>query len=186
MTDELAPPPSNKRKIVGLIGALAAVAGVVTVAVIMATGSCKAAEPEFAGIGKYRFGHTVLDDIGEGVCQPTTIDDGKRQATWCFALPAYKIANRVAEVELYFDGPPSQKDAPLIEIQLKLRGCLEQDTENWLRSSFGPPVETKPKRLYYKNAFLYAAALIPSDPGRCRIHLLPLSEQAQIARVKEY
>ncbi|MBA2542507.1 MAG: hypothetical protein H0V17_22890, partial [Deltaproteobacteria bacterium] len=69
-------------------------------------------------------------------------------------------------------------------IQLKVRGCLEQDLESWMRTAFGAPIEIKPKRLYYKNAFLWAAALIPSEPGRCRVHLLPNSEQAQIAKVK--
>src|SRR5439155_22699520 len=138
----------------------------------------------FAGIGKYRFNHTVLDDIGEGVCQPTTIDDGKRQATWCFGLPQYRIANRNGEIELYFNGPPTQKDAALIEIQLKIHGCLEQDLETWMRTAFGPPVETKAKRLYFKNSYLWAAALIPSDPGQCRVHMLPLSEQEQIARIR--
>jgi len=172
------------KKVVGVIGLVASIAGVVVVGAILATGACKNSSPEFAGVGKYRFGHTVLDDIGDGVCQPTTIDDGARQATWCFALPAYKIANRVAEVELYFDGPPSKKDAPLIEIQLKVRGCLENDLETWMRTSFGPPIETREDRFYYKNSFLWAAALIPSDPGRCRVHLLPLSEQGQIAKVK--
>lgn len=167
-----------------IAGIVATVGGIATVVVFIATGSCKENAPEFAGIGKYRFGHTVLDHIGEGVCQPTTIDDGKRTATWCFALPAYKIANRAAEIELYFGGPPTQKDAPLIEIQMKIRGCLEQDLETWLRTSFGPPIETRNNRFYYKNSFLWAAALIPSDPGRCRIHLLPLSEQEQIAKVK--
>jgi hypothetical protein len=174
------------RKAVKVVGIVATLGGIAAVTVIMMTDSCKQAAPEFAGVGKYRFGHTVLDHIGEGVCQPTTIDDGKRTATWCFALPAYKIANRAGEIELYFDGPPSQKDAPLIEIQVKIRGCLEQDLETWMRQSFGPPIETRNNRFYYKNSYLWAAALIPSDPGRCRVHLLPLSEQEQIAKVKAF
>lgn len=176
--------PPKRRSIVGIVGLIASIAGVITVVVILATGACKQGAPEYSGVGKYRFGHTVLDDIGDGVCQPTMIDDGARQATWCFGLPAYKIANRVAEVELYFDGPPSKKDAPLIEIQLKVRGCLEDDLITWMRTAFGPPISTRPDRYYFKNAYLWAAALIPSAPGRCRIHLLPLSEETQIAKVK--
>ncbi|MBA2544414.1 MAG: hypothetical protein H0V17_32525 [Deltaproteobacteria bacterium] len=170
------------KKIVGMLGLVASIGGVGTIAVIMATGACGRKEPEFAGIGKYRFGHTTRGDVKDGVCQPTSIDDGKRQATWCFALPAYKIANRTAEIELYFDG--TEATSPLIEIQLKVRGCLEQDLESWMRTAFGPPIENTPKRLYYKNSFLWAAALIPSEPGRCRVHLLPNSELAQIAKVK--
>lgn len=171
------------KKLVGVLGVLASVGGVIAVGAIVATGACSKKEPEFAGVGKYRFGHTTLGDIKEGICQPTPIDDGKRQAGWCFALPAYSIAKRTAEVELYFDS--MQLDAPLIEIQLKVRGCLEQELETWLRTAFGPPIESKPNRFYYKNSFLWGAALIPSEPGRCRVHLLPHSEQAQIAKVKQ-
>lgn len=170
------------KKVIGMLGLVASIGGVGTIVVIMATGACSKKEPEFAGIGKYRFGHTTRGDIRDGVCQPTPIDDGKRQATWCFALPAYKVANRAGEIELYFDG--TQNNAPLIEIQVKVRGCLEQDLETWMRTAFGPPIETRPNRFYYQNSFLWAAALIPSDPGRCRVHLLPNSEQAQIAKVK--
>lgn len=173
----------NSKKLIGLLGVVASIGGVATLVVIMATGACGNKEPEFAGVGKYRFGHTTYADIKDGVCQPTTVDDGKREAMWCFALPAYKIANRAAEVELYFEGKAD--DAPLIEIQLKVRGCLEQDLETWMRTSFGPPIEQRDKRLYFKNSFLWAAALIPSEPGRCRIHMLPNSESAQIAKVKQ-
>jgi hypothetical protein len=60
------------------------------------------------------------------------------------------------------------------------------DLEAWLRTSFGPPIETKIDRFYYKNSFLWAAALIPEQPGRCRVHLLPPSEAAQIAKVKAF
>ncbi len=172
------------KKLIGALGVVASIGGIATIAVIMGTGACGNKEPEFAGVGKYRFGHTTRTDVKDGVCQPTQIDDGKRTATWCFALPAYKIANRPAEVELYFDGPLEKMDAPLIEIQLKVRGCLEQDLETWLRTSFGPPIEQREKRFYYKNSFLWAAALIPSEPGRCRVHLLPHSEQGQIAKTK--
>lgn len=172
------------KKIVGVIGVVASIGGVITVGAILATGACSQKEAEFAGVGQYRFGHTTLEDLkGKGVCQTTTIDDGQRKATWCFALPAYKIANRGAEIELYFEG--EKPDAPLIEIQLKVRGCLEQDLETWMRTAFGPPIETRSTRLYYKNSFLWAAALIPSEPGRCRVHLLPHSEQGQIAKVKQ-
>lgn len=170
------------RKVVGVIGVIASIGGVITVGALVATGACSKKEPEFAGVGQYRFGHTKLGTIKNGVCNNTTIDDGKRKATWCFALPAFNVANRAAEPELYFEGEGA--DAPLIEIQLKVRGCLEQDTETWLRTHFGPPIESKPGRLYYKNSFVWVAALIPSEPGRCRIHLLPHSEQSQIAKVK--
>jgi hypothetical protein len=171
-------------KLAGILGLVATVGGVATVTVILATGACKQGEPEFAGVGKYRFGHTTRKDIRDGVCQPTPIDDGKRQATWCFSLPTFKIANRPTEVELYFDG--TAEDAALIEIQLKIRGCINADLEAWLRSSFGPPIETRIDRFYYQNSFLWAAALIPEQPGRCRVHMVPPSETLQIAKIKAF
>ena len=92
----------------------------------------------------------------------------------------------VAEVDTYFSlAPPYTKDtAPLIEIQLKVRGCVEDEADRWMRERFGPPIETKSTREYWKNSFVWAAAFLPSEPGRCVIHLLPLSENAEIDRLK--
>ncbi len=146
----------------------------------LATG-CETKAPEFAGIGKYRFTKTTLADVKEGRCDPTELSDG-RKATWCFALTPYKVANRVAEIDLYFAG--TEQTAPLIEIQLQVRGCIEQDLETWMRTNFGPPIETRNARAYWKNSVLWAAALMPSEVGRCRVHFLPLTETAEIARIK--
>ena len=33
-----------------------------------------------------------------------------------------------------------------------------------MRTAFGPPIETKSTRGYWKNSFLWAAALLPSEP----------------------
>jgi hypothetical protein len=156
------------------------------VALVLAlAGGCERKQPEVAGIGKWRFTTSTLKDAMAstvGVCQPTELTDG-RKATWCFQMPPYKVANRTAEVDLYFDGTePSSK---LIEIQLKVRGCVEQDLESWMRAAFGPAIETKATRGYWKNSFLWAAALMPSAPGRCTVHLLPLSENAEIERIKQ-
>jgi hypothetical protein len=131
--------------------------------------------PAARGAEERRFhrGHPPADRI------PTT-----GEATWCFSLPAYKIAGRVAEIELYFDGPMTQENGPLIEIQLKIRGCVEDEAERWMRERFGPPIESKATREYWKNSFLWAGALLPSEPGRCLIHFLPLSENAEIERIK--
>lgn len=149
---------------------------------LVALAACEGRQPEFAGVGQWRFTKTVRADAKAGVCQPTELSDG-RKATWCYALPSYKIGKRVALVNLYFDGTTDQ--APLIEIQLQVRGCVEEEVESWMRQNFGPPIETRSTRGYWKNSFLWAAALMPSEPGRCVVHFLPLSEQSEIDRIKQ-
>ncbi len=156
-------------------------AALVAVAVVGCTGRA----PEHDGIGNWRFPHTRLQNIKEGLCQPTDLSDG-RKATWCFAQPPIRLGREGknnAEVDLYFLG--GEPSAPLIEIQLKVRGCHEDELEQWLRAEFGVPMETRPQRAYWKNSFLWIAALMPSDPGRCLVHVLPLSENAEIERIKQ-
>ena len=127
----------------------------------------------------------------KGCASPPISSDG-RKATWCFALPPIRIGaagrdgqqgKQTAEVDLYFLG--TEPTARLIEIQLKVRGCHEDELDQWLRQGFGPPVDSKPKRGYWKNSFLWVAALMPSEPGRCLVHVLPLSENAEIDRIKQ-
>jgi hypothetical protein len=149
---------------------------------VVLAASCGSKEPEFTGVGNWRFGHTTLADAKQGVCQPTDLNDG-RKGTWCFANPPFKVGKRVADVDLYFLG--TEPTAQLIEIQLKIRGCVEQEAEDWMRQGFGPPTESKGTREYWKNSFLWAAAMLPSEPGRCLIHFLPLSENAEIERIKK-
>ncbi len=152
---------------------------------LLALSACDGAKVEPNGIGNYRFGHTTIGNIHDGNCQPTELRDG-RKAIWCFGLPPIKVGKRVAEVDAYFNAmPPSDaKTAPLIEVQLKVRGCSEDETERWLRERFGPPIESKSTREYWKNSFMWVGALLPSEPGRCLIHILPLSENAEIDRIK--
>jgi hypothetical protein len=161
------------------IGATVVTLGMIAWAAVVV--GCNDKKGEFDGVGKWRFGHTTLKQATGGVCQPTDLNDG-RKATWCFSMPPFKVGSRVAEVDLYFLG--TTPDAPLIEIQLKIRGCIEQEVEQWMRTGFGPPIEMKATRGYWKNPFLWAAALMPSEPGRCLIHFLPLSENAEIERIK--
>lgn len=164
--------------------------------------SCEGRQAEPSGLGKYRFGTTTRANVHEGNCQPTELTDG-RKAVWCFALPPIKVGKRVAEVDAYFlgsDPPPlpdtatkeevaarnkAQEALPLIELQLKVRGCNEDEVDRWMRERFGPPIESKSTRQYWKNSFLWAAAFLPSEPGRCLIHFLPLSENAEIERLKQ-
>lgn len=150
----------------------------------LAAGGCdKKKSNNISGVGKYKFTSTTLADAREGNCQPTQLEDG-RMATWCFALPPFKLGKQtVADVDLYFDG--TAPESKLIEIQMKIRGCQESEVESWMRTAFGPPIESKSTRVYWKNDFLWAAALLPSEPARCLIHLLPLSENAEIERIKQ-
>lgn len=157
---------------------------VLAVAIVPGLSACSGKKKNtVSGVGKYTFTKTTLKDAHDGNCQPTQLEDG-RMATWCFALPPYKLGKQtVADVDLYFDG--QTPDAKLIEIQMKIRGCQEAEVESWMRAAFGPPIESKSTRVYWKNEYLWAAALLPSEPARCLVHLLPLSENAEIERIKQ-
>lgn len=162
-------------------------AALLVAALALVTG-CDKKKADYSGIGNWKFTSSTLKqaldmrtELGP-ICQPTELTDG-RKATWCFALPPYKVGKRVADVDLYFLG--NTPDAKLIEIQLKVRGCVEDELDQWLRSGFGPPFESKATRAYWKNAHLWIAALLPSEPGRCVVHFLPLSENAEIERIKQ-
>jgi hypothetical protein len=156
------------------------------VLLLAALAACSERAPEPSGIGPYTFGHTTAGSIHDGNCQPTELGDG-RKAIWCFALPPIKVGTKVAEVDTYFLAMPpyDTKTAPLIEIQLRVRGCVEDEVDRWMRARFGAPIENKSTRAYWKNSFLWAAALMPSEPGRCVVHFVPLSENAEIERLKQ-
>ena len=154
----------------------------VLLAAVAALGACNGKQGEVSGIGNYRFGHTTRGSIHDGICQPTDLNDG-RKATWCFALPPFKIGKRNGDVDAYFLG--TGNDGPLIELQIKIRGCVEEEASQWMRERFGPPIEAKGNREYWKNSFLWAGAFLPDQPGRCIIHFLPLSENAEIDRLKQ-
>ena len=97
-------------------------------------------------------------------------------------MPPYKIGKRAAEVDLYFLG--TEKTATLIQIQLNIRGCDENDVDRWMRTSFGAPIETRGTRAYWKNSYLWAAGFLPSETGRCQLRFVPLSENSEIDRIK--
>lgn len=75
---------------------------------------------------------------------------------------------------------------PLIEVQFKVRGCVESEAEQFLRERFGPPdvKQSKGALTVWQNPFMWVGAFIPSEPGRCLIHFLPMSEAAEIERIK--
>ena len=175
---------------------------VAALALAASLAGCEGRKAEPRGLGHYQFGRTTRANLQSGICQPTELTDG-RKATWCFALPPIKVGKRVADVDAYFLGtePPAlpetatkeQQDArkqaleqlPLIEVQLKVRGCVEDELDRWMRERFGPPIESKSTRQYWKNSFFWAVAFLPSEPGRCLVHFLPLSENAEIDRLKQ-
>jgi hypothetical protein len=113
--------------------------------------ACDRKKGQPVGIGNYKFGHTTRANIYDGICQPTELNDG-RKATWCFALPPVKIGQRVADVDAYFLGQETEGNAklpekerkpalekmPLLEVQFKIRGCVESEAEQWIRQRFGP------------------------------------------------
>lgn len=170
---------------------------------LLALAGCESGrKPESRGLGPYRFGVTTRAQLKSGVCQPTELSDG-RKAVWCFALPPIKVGKRTADVDAYFLGtdPPlldsnptpearaertaALEKLPLIELQLKIRGCDEQELEQWLRQHLGPAApESKGNRVYWHNSFYWAAAFMPAEPGRCIVHMLPVSEGAEIERLK--
>lgn len=151
----------------------------VLIALVAAACEPKKAEP--SGIGKWRFTKTVRKDAVEGICSKETTEAG-RAVTWCHTMPPIKIGNRAATVDLYFEGHAD--DGKLVEIQLGVRGCVEDELDRWIRAVMGPPVETRATRAYWQNRFMFIAAMMPKDPGRCVVYLLPLAEKAEIDRRK--
>ena len=145
--------------------------------------ACEAKKGQPNGIGSWRFGHTTPAIAKkQGLCDKTDTSTG-RKVTWCHQMPPMKIANRNTTVDLYFDGHGD--DGDLIEIQLVVIGCNEDDLDRWVRSALGPPKETRATRAYWENSFMWVAALMPSEPGRCLLHFLPPSETAEIERLKQ-
>jgi len=152
---------------------------------VLALFACEAKKGQPSGIGRWRVGGanpTVRKDAKDGICSKEDTSASGRPVTWCHSLPPIKVANRTASVDLYFNGHAD--DAPLIEVQLNIRGCVENDLDRWLRGVLGVPIETVEKRAYWKNDFMWVGAIMPSDPGKCRVHILPLSETAEIERIK--
>jgi hypothetical protein len=162
--------------------------------------ACDRKKGQPVGIGNYKFGHTTRANIYDGICQPTELNDG-RKATWCFALPPVKIGQRVADVDAYFLGQETEGNAklpekerkpalekmPLLEVQFKIRGCVESEAEQWIRQRFGPQdvKQSKGALAVWQNDFVWIGAFLPSEQAKCLIHFLPVGESAEIQRIKE-
>ena len=158
------------------------------IALVLVTG-CEKKKGQPSGIGKWRLATstnpTLYSDLvkaKEGICSKDTSSTGK-PIIYCHQLTPIKVGSRTATVDLYFDGHAD--DAKLVEIQLGVRGCIEDELDRWIRSALGPPIETRATRGYWQNDFIWVAALMPSDPARCLVHVLPASEKSEIERLKQ-
>ena len=45
---------------------------------LLSLAACGEKSPEFSGVGKWRFTHSVLKDVHDGNCQPTDLNDGRK------------------------------------------------------------------------------------------------------------
>ncbi len=150
--------------------------------ILLAVMACKGRPAEPSGVGPYVFGHTTWAQIHDGNCSPTDDVGQNRKGMWCTLLPPIKVGTKVADVDAFFLG--TEKTAPLVELELKVRGCVEDEADRWMRERFGPPFQTKSTREYWKNSFLWASAELPSEPARCLIRFLPITETAEIQRLE--
>lgn len=151
----------------------------VALAACSSTG-CSSERPQYSGIGPYNVKRTKLSDAS-GRCDPTDLPDG-RKGTWCSLQPQLALAGRPADVDLYFLG--TEPTAPVIEIQLQVRGCREDQLASYLRKSFGDPIEDRGTWIAWKNANVLVIGQLPSEPGRCLVRVLPRSEQAEFDRLR--
>jgi hypothetical protein len=154
--------------------------GIVVVAAAFLV-ACKSPPPEYDGIGIWKVTRTTLKNA-TGRCTPTDLPDG-RKGSYCFGQTPLKIAGATTEIDLYFDG--TEPDSKLIEEQLKVRGCREEPTLEFLRKLFGTPIGTNGAKVFWQNRYAFIAATAPSDPGQCLIRVFPLSETAEIEKAKQ-
>ncbi len=154
--------------------------GAAVVLAACSTAACSTDRPQYAGIGPYHVHRTKLANA-TGRCEPTDLPDG-RKGSWCSLQPQLALAGRPADVDLYFLG--TEPTAPLIEIQLQVRGCHDDKLSMYLRKSFGDPIEDHGTWLAWQNANVLVIGQLPSEPGRCLVRVLPRSEQAEFDRLR--
>jgi hypothetical protein len=142
--------------------------------------ACASPPPEYDGIGIWKVSKTTLKDA-TGRCEPTDLPDG-RKGSFCFGQTPIKLAGAMTEIDLYFDG--TEPTSKLIEEQLKVRGCREEQTLAFLRRLFGQPSDTKGAKVFWQNRYVFVVATAPSEPAQCLIRLFPLSEKSEIEKMK--
>lgn len=149
------------------------------------TGAGCKRKTEYSGIGRWSVTQTKLADArAKGRCQPTDLPDG-RKGVWCFGFPGVKIpgAGLPPEVDIYF-GSDNDSASP-IEIQYKFRGCNDEKLEAWVNSTFGAAAEKRPGRGVWKTGNMTLLGFLPESPGSCMLRMFPLSETAEIERIKK-
>ncbi len=153
---------------------------IIVAALGLAVAGCKQ-DKDLAGVGKWNVNKTKLSDA-TGRCLPEKLADG-RDGSYCFAQPQFGIKGMTSEVDLFFAG--TEPTSPLVKIQLKVRGCKDEQLFSWMQTNFGDPYEkVSPTVMRWKNAHLYAVGRIPFDTGLCILDFLPISEKAMADLIK--
>lgn len=152
----------------------------VIVALLLVLAGCKK-DKELAGIGKWNVNKTKLKDA-TGRCLPEKLADG-RAGSYCFAQPQFGIKGMTSEVDLFFAS--TEPDAALVKIQLKIRGCKEEQLFSWMQTNFGDPYEKlSPTVMRWKNSHLFIAGRMPFEPGLCILDIFPTAEKALFELIK--
>jgi hypothetical protein len=150
----------------------------------IALGACKP-KTEFSGIGQWSVTQSSLAVVkAKGRCQQSDLPDG-RKGMWCFGLPGVKIpgAGFPPEVDVYFGSEAD--DARPVEIQFKFRGCNDEKLQSWVTSNFGAATETRTNRGVWTTGHMTLIGFLPQSAGYCMLRMFPLSEQAEIDRIKK-
>jgi hypothetical protein len=148
----------------------------VTVAAVVATAAaagCQRRRAEIDGIGRWKLGVTTLAEAG-GVCSPDEI-------TFCSHAGTVPIGSQQADVNLYFAGRAPQ--APLIEIELTIRGCNPDEAGPALTAALGEPTERRDKRMTWKGSRAYIAGRLPLEGRRCVISFVPATDAKRIGEL---
>lgn len=142
---------------------------------ILLLAACKK-EKQMSGVENWNVNRTRLKDA-TGRCTP----DG--DGMYCFGQKPMGIRGMVTDIDLYFGG--QDPEAKLVEIQMKVGSCDDEQLYGWMQTNFGRPVEDKGSRKLWKSKFVYAIGEmpVPDEPGRCLVHIIPVGEKARYERL---
>jgi len=147
---------------------------------------------ELAGFGPWNVPKTTVGMVKGGRCDPTDLPDG-RKGVYCFGVPGLQLGSRGASVALYFSdgtaragvtGSGANLAAPLIELQLTVRGCDATDLDGYLRGKLGAPASSGANRATWENTFILVAASLPDPDGSCLVRVFPHSERPEYERIR--